>query len=295
MKTAALYVFYSSPRTCARRVKLMRSFSPGSRFYGICTDRPENLDKYKPVWDELDDAWEFPHVSPLWHWHNLDKVVCTWFVKQGVKLEFDRLLVLDWDVLLLSPVAGWACAGDEKTVKFIDVKHLDQPNVWTNASNQEFAEFSAKYKSEKGQDPVVHSAYLFAYAISRRAMEECAQEVLDYSGYCEYRLPTLLKSRGYELENLPRPADWGRLANVNGRSIAGNMIREEFARPDGYRLFHPVYEPYQNKDLGLSFYDRIAEGSLYRNVTRSMKETLKRNRMLKEFFAARLLARCKKP
>src|SRR5580658_5664032 len=107
MKNAILYVFYTSPRTCSSRLRLMRSLNREVSFYGICTDRAESIHKFKPVFDELDDSWIFPFVDPKWHWHNLDKVVCTWFVKRGVNLPFDRLLVLDWDVLLLNTVSTW--------------------------------------------------------------------------------------------------------------------------------------------------------------------------------------------
>jgi len=133
MKNAALYVFYTSPRTCSRRLRLMRSLSPDTSFYGICTERQEDLFKFSPVLDELDDGWGFPYVSPLWHWHNLDKVVCTWFVKRGMDLAFDRLLVLDWDVLLLNPVVAWTNTVNEGHSKFIDVREISQPelNLWT--------------------------------------------------------------------------------------------------------------------------------------------------------------------
>lgn len=206
-----------------------------------------------------------------------------------------RLLVLDWDVLLLSPVAAWTGTVNEGRAKFIDVREVTRPelNLWTKSSNPEFVEFSTKFKNEKGLEPVLHNAYLFAYAVPRRALEDCAPEVLEYAGYCEYRLPTLLQSWGYKLGNLPRPEDWYSMVNVKGRSISRKLIRAQLAQPDGYRMFHPVYEPYQSDDLWLSLADRLAEGHLYRNVSRSFKEALKRNKSLREFFAARLLARAK--
>ena len=278
MKHAVLYVFYSSPRTCARRVRLMRSFSPDAAFYGICTDRPENQGKYKAVFDELDDAWTFPYVDPKWHWHNLDKVIYTWFVKRGLDLPFDRLLVLDWDVLLLGPVSTWMDSVHDRNVRFIDVWPNKEPetNHWTRSSNPEFVGFCSRFREKKGRSPELHNAYLFAYALPRRALEDCAQEALEYSGYCEVRLPTLLHHCGYQLENLPRPADWYPYSNVNGRSISRKLIRQQLAQPDGARLFHPVYEPYQSSDLRLTPGDWIAEGCLYRTVSRSLKEFVKR-------------------
>jgi hypothetical protein len=277
MKHAILYVFYSSPQTCARRVRLMRSFSRDAAFYGICTDRPENQRKYQPVFDELDDAWAFPYVNPKWHWHNLDKVICTWFVKRGKDLHFDRLLVLDWDVLLLGPVSTWTDSVHDKNARFIDVQANNEPesNHWTRSCNPEFLAFCSRFREMHGRAPVLHNAYLFAYALPRRALEDCAQEDLAYSGYCEYRLPTLLYHRGYQLENLPRPENWYPFSNVNGRSISRKLIRQQLAKADGGRLFHPVYEPYQSGDLRLSPGDWIAEGCLYRTVSRSVKEFVK--------------------
>jgi hypothetical protein len=256
----------------------MRSFNPDVAIYGICTDRPENQRNYKAVFDELDDAWAFPYVNPKWHWHNLDQVICTWFVKRGADLPFDRLLVLDWDVLLLAPVTDWTGSVDDQNVRFIDVWPNKEPetNHWTRSSNPEFVGFCSRFKEKKGRLPELHNAYLFAYALPRRAWEDCAQEVLEYSGYCEVRLPTLLHSHGYELGNLPRPQDWCPLSNVNGRSISRKLIREQLAQSDGCRLFHPVYEPYQSGDLRLTPGDWIAEGCLYRTISRSFKEFVKR-------------------
>ena len=277
MKSAVLYVFYASPHTCSLRLKLMRSLNPDVSFYGICTDRPENAHKFKPVLDELDDGWFFPFVDPKWHWHNLDKVVCSWFVNRGVNLPFDRLLVLDWDVLLLGPVSAWTNEVDKNTAKFIHVWKNVQPetNHWTSSENPQFVNFRSRFMEKNGVEPVLYNSFLFAYVVPREALLDCAQEVLGYSGYCEYRLPTILRSFGYHLENLPRPQDWGRMANVNGRSISRKVIRAEMARPDGYRLFHPVYEPYRSVDLRLSPMDWIAEGCRYRTLSRTVKDFLK--------------------
>ena len=278
MKDGILYVFYAAPRTCTRRLRLMRASSPGAVLYGICTAPPDQIARFRPVFDELDDGWTFPFVYPKWHWHNLDQVVCTWFVKHGADLAFDRLLVLDWDVLLLGPVSDWTGSVTETSVKFIDVWENKQPdtNHWTRASNPEFLEFCAKFRERNHTEPSLHNAFLFAYAVPRRALGDCAQTVLEYPGYCEYRLPTILRSRGYVLGNLSRPQDWFRVANVNGRSIPRKVIRAELARPDGYRLFHPVYEPYQSSALELSPGDWIAEGCLYRTISRSAKDFVKR-------------------
>jgi hypothetical protein len=279
MKKAVLYVFYAAPRTCARRVRLMRSLNPDVNFYGICTDRPENQRKYKAVFDELDDAWAFPYIDRYWHWHNLDRIIGAWFVKRGSELPFDRLLVLDWDVLLLGPVSNWTDPVGERNARFIQVYENKEPeqSMWTRSTNPGFMEFCSRFKEKKGRPPVLHNAYLFAYALPRRALEDCAQEVQEYSGYCEFRLPTLLHSHGYELENLPRPKDWYPFSNVNGRSISRKLIRQQMAQADGCRLFHPVYEPYQGSDLQLSPVDWFAEGCLYRTMFNSFRSFVKRH------------------
>ena len=216
--------------------------------------------------------WPDPRV------HDGPKFACGWFVEHGATLSFDRLLVLDWDVLLLGPVSYWTNSINERSVKFIDVWENKNPDTchWTRSSSPQFVEFSAKFEERNRTGPPLYNAFLFAYALPRQALEDCAQTVREYPGYCEYRLPTILRSRGYDLGNLPRPDHWTRLANVNGRSISRKIIRAELARPDGYRLFHPVYEPYQSEGLELSPADWIAEGCLYRTVSRSVKDLVKR-------------------
>ena len=282
MKDAILYVYYSSPCTCSRRIRLMRTYNIGVPFYGICTDIPERQQKYAPVHEVLDDNWVFPHVSPLWHWHNLDKVVCRWYTERGNTLSFDRLLVLDWDAMLMCSVAGLVGEDGECGARFIRVWANANPeeNHWTKRTNAEFSGFCAKYQAEKGGNPELHNAFLFAYTISRSALDLCAADLLGYPGYCEYRLPTLLRGHGCVLGEFPRPANAEHLVNVNGRSISRSVIRGEMARPDGYRLFHPVYEPYQDDHLNLGLYDRVAEGCLYRTLSRKAKDLIKRGRRM---------------
>jgi hypothetical protein len=275
---ALLYVFYGSPRTCANRLKIYRELNPGLLLFGICTDGANPESRYQECREVLDDLWILTDSNPKWCWHNLDKVVCRWFLERGHELEFSKILVVDWDVLLLESVDRWIGQAGPNEVKFIDIRENPGPekNHWT--SLPEFEDYKAFCTRANYKRNGLFSGILFAYACSKECFPRFAQAVVDAAGYCEYRMPSLMFNAGLDLGNFEKPANWHAFANVNGISIPGAVIRSEHNRAGGFQMFHPVYEPYAGEQLRISLVDMIREGSFQKSLSRKFKNLIRRIR-----------------
>lgn len=276
-KDALLYIFYGSPSTCANRLRIFRELNPDLKIYGVCTAGISQKRRFKFVEDQCDHLWYLPDHDPKWCWYNLDKVACMWFEDAGVNLDFEKILVVDWDLLLLEPVKNWLDQVGECEVKIIDVWENRNPdtNFWTSDRFPEYALFKERLSKDMPEGYVLLNAFLFAYACTKRSFAKFSPQVISLPGYCEFRLPTVMAACGLQVSNFKRPANWGAFATVTGLSIPKKVIKSELARPEGFRMFHPVYEPYMNSNLDLSWMAVLKDGSWWRTVSRSAKNLVR--------------------
>ena len=275
---ALLYVFYGSPVTCANRLRIYRAVNPSLALYGICTAGISQRSRFRAVEDQLDDLWFLPEHDSKWCWNNLDKVACHWFLERGNNLQFSKIMVVDWDVLLLEPVSKWLDQVAQEDVKIIDVwENLNpQNNYWTSSNYPGYDEFKQKLSLQHPDEWVLYNAFLFAYACNKSAFEKFSNLVIDLPGYCEFRFPTVMASQGLKISNFERPINWGEFTQVSGLSIPRKVIRNELENQGGFRMFHPIYEPYCNPSLDLSLIDVFRDGSWLRTFSRAIENIVRR-------------------
>lgn len=277
---ALLYIFYGAPDTCAHRLRIFRELNPFLKIYGICTAGVSQKSRFQIVEDQCDHLWYLPDHDAKWCWYNLDKVACMWFEEVGRSLNFEKILVVDWDLLLLEPVDRWLDQVGENEVKIIDVWENRNPdeNFWTSSRFPEYALFKEKFSAQTPQGYRLLNAFLFAYACTKGALALFTSKVITLPGYCEFRLPTVIASCGIQVSNFCRPDNWGKFATVTGLSIPKKLIKKELADPHGFRMFHPVYEPYCNSNLDISLSAFLRDGSWWRTAKRSFKNLVRRFR-----------------
>lgn len=276
-KDALLYIFYGSPSTCANRLRVFRELNSDLKIFGICTAGKGQKKKFKVVEDQCDHLWYLPDHDSKWCWYNLDKVACMWFEDVGVNLDFEKILVVDWDLLLMEPVKNWLDQVGGNEVKIIDVWENRNPekNFWTSDRFPEYALFKERLSKDMPEGYVLLNAFLFAYACTKSSFAKFAPQVISLPGYCEFRLPTVMASHGLEVSNFKRPDNWGTFSTVTGLSIPKKTIKAEVANPHGFRMFHPVYEPYYNALLDISILAVLKDGSWWRTVSRSAKNLVR--------------------
>ena len=279
-KDALLYIFYGSSATCAHRVQIFRELNPDLKIYGICTAGISQKRRFQIVEGQCDHLWYLPDHDAKWCWYNLDKVACMWYQDIGRQLDFEKILVVDWDVLLLEPVIKWLDQVGENEVKIIDVWENKKPgeNYWTSNRYPEYAAFKEKLSLSNPSGYALLNAFLFAYACTKSSFGKFAAQVISLPGYCEFRLPTVMATHGLSVTNFKRPNNWGSFATVTGLSIPKRVIQGELSNAEGFRMFHPVYEPYLNAKLDISITAIIRDGSWWRTFSRSVKNLVRRFR-----------------
>ena len=276
-KNALLYIFYGSPATCAYRLRIYRELNPELAIYGVCTAGISQKSKFQVVEEQCDHLWYLPEHDAKWCWYNLDKVACMWFEEVGRTLDFEKILVVDWDLLLLEPVSNWLDQVGDNDVKIIDVWENRNPdaNFWTSDRFPEYAAFKEQLSLDYPHGYTLLNAFLFAYGCTKSSFEKFATQVIGLPGYCEFRLPTVMACQGLEVSNFKRPSNWGTFATVSGLSISKSLIVRELSNPNGFRMFHPVYEPYKNLNLEISVAALIRDGSWWRTVSRKAKNVVR--------------------
>lgn len=279
--TALLYIFYRSPTSCANRLKIYRELNPGLKIYGICTAGSASRKKFKIVEDQCDHLWYSPEKPPKWSWYNLDKVACMWFQEIGANLDFEKILVVDWDLLLLEPVSKWLDQVGEHDVKIIDVWENRNPdkNYWTSSSYPEFASFKDKLSASHPDGYMLMNAFLFAYACTKSSFARFAAQVISLPGYCEFRMPTVMVGCGLAVSNFKKPKNWSQFASVSGITIPKKVIKGELSDAEGFRMFHPVYQPFYNARLDRSVVAAMRDASWWRSISRKGKNLVRRFRI----------------
>jgi len=99
MESAILFRFHDNLNICKNRLKLLKKYNPNKKIYGL----GEKITNYKELFDSgLDDLYVITDKSSRWKWLNGDLAIRNWFINRGHKFSFDRLYVVEWDLIYLN-------------------------------------------------------------------------------------------------------------------------------------------------------------------------------------------------
>ena len=97
----AVITAYRSPRLCEIRLKLLKRLNPDIVVVCIYTGPTPKAHTFQRVFAICNYHYILPTQNTRENWANLDQAYARWWLEQGAGLHADRLLFLDWDVLLL--------------------------------------------------------------------------------------------------------------------------------------------------------------------------------------------------
>ncbi len=106
MKLAILFWFYKEPEICKNRLELLRLHNPTTPIYGLYGGDIASADLYKSVLESyLDDFYIFSEdKDSYWKWIQGDLMIAHWYRERGKKLEWDTIVVVQWDMLIFGAV-----------------------------------------------------------------------------------------------------------------------------------------------------------------------------------------------
>jgi hypothetical protein len=268
MKDFVVITAYRSPRLCQGRVQLLQRLNPRVKVVCIYTGPTAKAHTFQRVFDVCHYHYILPTQDTRKNWGNLDQAYARWWLEQGSGLHANRLLFVDWDVLLLEPVdrlLNQFRAGSAHFCRVFPVIDLSKDH-WAR-------EFTAA-NSLKALDPANPSqplsrAILFAWGCCASDFTAVAHTVLDLKGYCEMRLPFAFRRAGMALQNFePQPLPF---ASASGLGLSRAALRQLQADSSLLQMAHPVYLPIISCNLRIDWLAWLIEVPFLKTLSRRIK------------------------
>jgi hypothetical protein len=266
MRLAILFWFYKDLPVCINRLRILRNFNPSTQICGLYGGPAGE----SAVFEEglspfLDDFFCYPFdKDPDWKWRNGDFLINEWFRARGHGLEWDTIVVVQWDMLLMGSVADIFFELKKGEILLSGVRSVeDVASDWfwvTSGQRLNHAIFKAfstyLLKRHRFNEKALACHFVVA-CLPRSFLEEYSSAGVPELGFVEYRLPTFAKLFNTPFcESKRFDSWWSRKANPpgvrhsdtvirpTGKSIPFPIILLHLLRRGGSRVFHPFVHPF---------------------------------------------------
>ena len=253
VKRIAVFRFDRDPSVCRSRVALLRALNPGVEIHGLFGGGPGRKQAVYRLAGRRFVGLDTLHASPRdgrWNWKHGDLALAHWYRNVGHGLNFDVAHLVEWDLLLLGPLARVYAAVPADTVGLTcltPVYTLTGRWEWLQRE-EDLAQWEMLLAHARrtwgwddepmaclGVGPCFPRAFLDAYAAL--AMPELCHD--------ELRLPLAAQVLGFPLADTAFRGGWDdrgfdRVFNVGGQSIDHATLESELRASGGCRVFHPV-------------------------------------------------------
>jgi len=256
VQLAVLFWYYKNPALCRNRLRVLRRHNPHIPVFGLFGGDPSDAAAFASASGAmLDDTLVYDGARhPPWKWRNGDLMIADWYRDRGRELEWDTLLVVQWDMLVCAPLDElFRELGDgELLVSNIRrVDELDPTWYWIGERREEFETFVSHVRSQGYQGPPLACQFVVA-ALPRPFLEAYGGVQQRELGFLEYRLPTYARMFGIPFSAIKgfdcfwphdpatrdRP-EAERVLRAGPSEIPLRRIRAHLGRADGSRMFHP--------------------------------------------------------
>jgi hypothetical protein len=244
-----VFRFHKAPRVCRSRVALLRELNPGVPIYGLFGGSHEALRLASKRLLGL-DALYASREGGRWNWRHGDLLLAAWYCEVGSALDFDVVHLIEWDLLLMEPLASLYRSVPKGAVGLTALTPLAElEREWTwlrhEESRREWETLLARARADWGYDGTPHGCLGPGPCFPRSFVE--AYAAMKPPPLCndELRLPLFAEILGFPLVDTHLRGPWrgereDPFFHFEGREINVSAIRAELVKPDGWRAFHPV-------------------------------------------------------
>uniref|UniRef100_B8HV90 Uncharacterized protein n=1 Tax=Cyanothece sp. (strain PCC 7425 / ATCC 29141) TaxID=395961 RepID=B8HV90_CYAP4 len=274
MKLAILFWFYKEPEICHNHLKILRQHNPTIPIYGLYGGDLATTDQYKSVLNPyLDDFYAFCEAKDsYWKWIQGDLMITQWFRDRGKHLEWDTILIVQWDMLVFGAVEQLFSMLKQDEILLSGLRPIAEvENQWQWVSpkipdlRQRYLEFLAHVRNiyDYEQNPL--GCLFIVVGFPRTFLEQYSKVEDPELGFLEYRIPIYAQIFGtpfcqdhpfqawwvdtdpvFRANNLVRRA-WNSLhlrfnpkpLNPVKREISLISICHHLSTEVGARIFHP--------------------------------------------------------
>jgi hypothetical protein len=246
-KRAAVFVCHAYWDLCASRISFLREVNPEIPIHCILAGNSDEHDEAEVVIaPRCDSLWACAGEA-RWQWQHTDLVIRDWYRNRGRLLAFDVIHVIQWDLLLFSPLRQLYAHVPRDAVALTGLTPLDaiasrwhwttvEPHRSEMLALLEWAHQRWKYYPRACLGPGV--------ALPRAFLDRYANEEIPVLGHDEVRLPLFGHVFGFRLVDTGFYPEWfhpatERVFNANGGELSVVDVRNELAVASGWRAFHP--------------------------------------------------------
>jgi hypothetical protein len=271
LKRIALYRYHNNLDFCVNRIEFFRFYNPGIPVYGLFGGDEIEYQIFENRLDHLlDGNFCIRGQSTLWKWKNGDLAIRLWYKDYGCYLDFDSVIMLEWDLIFLDSVELVYSGVSENQVGMtglIPLKEIEKIWYWTRN----------KIQKQNWQDLLQYVMETYGYSqepmaglcpglmLPRKFLDDYSSVEIPALCHDELRIPLFAQVLGYELVDLGFYRKWfskkeSQYFNCNDFPISLKTIQREYVRENGRRVFHPFRELISTDEfekVSINLYSRL--------------------------------------
>ena len=251
--TIVLFHFHEAFELCRSRIALLRRLNAGLQIFGLYGGEPASfVDTRTLEACGVEHVHYDPEKTPAWNKKNTDLAVAGWYRSVGRSIPFDRVHVVQWDILFFAPLHRVYPRIPECAVAFTGLVPLAQiAHFWDWMTYPSLAVNSqrllAEVRDRFGYNSEPHACIGPGYSLSRRFLDLYSDLDVDDTGHDELRLPLFAQILGFDLVDTGFYPRWmdpevESVFNADAKEIDPALLESELAREGGRRVFHPCRE-----------------------------------------------------
>jgi hypothetical protein len=252
-KRVVVFRFDRDPLVCRDRVRWLRRLNPGVPIYGLYGGPTDHRRLAFRVLGRRYLGLDGLYLSPRagrWNWRHGDLALAAWFREVGSRLDFDVLHHVEWDILLLAPLAevfGHVGPDEVGLTAVTPVREVEASWEWLAgpAEREEWAGLLAHARDTWGDVDEPVACLAGGACFPRAFLEQYAQAQVPELCHDEIRLPLFAQTHGFEVVDTRLRRGWPHREvddafSLGSTTVDASFIHAELAKPSGRRVFHPV-------------------------------------------------------
>lgn len=255
---AILFWFYKEPGLCEDRLRLLRKLNPGMRIFGLFGGDPDTEHTFRErLTPYLDDFYCFaPQATPEWKWRNGDLLLADWHRQRGGGLQWDSIVIVQWDMLVLAPMAELFGSLPRGSIFLSGFRSMEQEPVegwvWVEGAEerQDYLRFLQHVRTRHSWEGDPTACIFIVVVLSREFLQKYVTISEPELGFIEYRVPIYAQAFGIDVQRDDRftisapGGNPGSAVLTVGQPILLSTVIRNLVAPSGARVFHPYRAPF---------------------------------------------------
>ena len=203
----------------------------------------------------LKSFYRSPFSDPDWKWIHGDLVILDWYEKYGKNLDFDSIVVVQWDMLFFDSIENQFDMLNKNEMYLSGFRRLDEYTEthweWTDPNKeyrQNYLDFIKYVKDNYSYNNKQIPCCLFILEVIPKIFFNKYLEIRDKEvGMLEYKIPVYAEIFNINVITREGEAHWWDEVekyplNAEPIEIKGEYIDKELKKENGWRIFHPYFK-----------------------------------------------------